>query len=178
MWSTGVGFTLFTYHPGAWLSQPAELRALMKHGLFYLHCHHPSLFLFLRRSWRLPPSLVVWVTAITAQLRTEASAGEKRWSCLIFHSVIMAGNWRRRGLLWPLLSCPRQPDMDDTNFINLCGLVASLDIPFPVYNQTKCPCCTDLWEWQNVIFSCPTTDFTSTPTIGLWQNLKGYLLHI
>ena len=27
--------------------------------------------------------------------------------------------------------------MDDTNFINLCGLVASLDIPFPVYNQTK-----------------------------------------
>lgn len=29
--------------------------------------------------------------------------------------------------------------MDDTNFINLCGLVASLDIPFPVCNQTSVP---------------------------------------
>lgn len=39
-----------TYHPTTWLSQPTEPRALMKHGLFYLHCHHPSLFLFARRS--------------------------------------------------------------------------------------------------------------------------------
>lgn len=39
-----------TYHPSARLSQLAEPRALMKHGLFYLHCHHPSLFLFPWRS--------------------------------------------------------------------------------------------------------------------------------
>lgn len=39
-----------SYRPGTRLSRPAEPSAWMKHGLFYLHCHHPRLFLFPLRS--------------------------------------------------------------------------------------------------------------------------------
>lgn len=41
MWLTGV----LTYHPVTTVSASLD-RALKKHGLFYLHCHHPGLFLF------------------------------------------------------------------------------------------------------------------------------------
>lgn len=42
-------------------------RVPKKHGLFYLHCRHPGLFLFLTRSWRLPLSLPVQVINIRLQ---------------------------------------------------------------------------------------------------------------
>lgn len=56
-----------------------------------------------------------------------------RWSCLT-HSftVIMGGDWL-------LDSCQGQPDMDDTNVINLQGLVASVD-----------NCLSRIWPNRNI----------------------------
>lgn len=146
MWSTGVGFTLLTYHPGALLSQPAEPRALMKHGLFYLHCHHPSLFLFAQRCWRLPPTLVVWVTAITAQLRTEESAGKKgkRWSSLIFSL-----SWRETeggGACCHCYSVVPGNQIWMTLMLLICVVwLPLLIIPFPLLKPTKVP----LLHWSS-----------------------------
>lgn len=49
----------------------------------------------------------------------------------------MIGNWGRQGLLQLLLRCHGRPDMDDTNVINLPGLVVSVDNPFLYLTKTS-----------------------------------------